>query len=477
MPSAPSIANSVTVRLILPARPTAVSEMTSLIESVGGVVTGLDVTGSGHARMRVDLTMLTRDPDHAEEIVDRMRQVEGVEIGKVSDRTFLLHLGGKLTVESKVPIRTRDDLSLIYTPGVARVCTAIAQNPEDARRLTIKRNTVAVVTDGTAVLGLGDIGPLAALPVMEGKAALFKRFADIDAFPICLDTTDADEIVRTVKAIAPGFAGINLEDISAPRCFDIEARLREELDIPVFHDDQHGTAIVVLAALRNALRVVGKRIEEVRLVMSGAGAAGSAILRLLLHAGVRHVVVADVAGVIHAGRGDVVSGEAPNQEWIARHTNPEGVTGALADAMRGADVFLGVSAPHILSEEAVASMAPGSVVFALANPTPEIEPEVAARHAAVVATGRSDFANQINNVLVFPGVFRGLIDAGVRQVTVDVLLAAADALADVVSDEELNATYIIPSVFHPDVATVVAEAVQAAAQRADLEWAEAEDRA
>jgi malate dehydrogenase (oxaloacetate-decarboxylating) len=475
MPSAPSIANSVTVRLAIPARPTAVSEMTSLIESAGGVVTGLDVTASGHQRMRVDLTMLTRDPDHAEAIVDRMRQVEGVEIGKVSDRTFLMHLGGKLTVESKVPIRTRDDLSLIYTPGVARVCTAIAQNPEDARRLTIKRNTVAVVTDGTAVLGLGDIGPLAALPVMEGKAALFKRFADIDAFPICLDTTDTEEIIRTVKAIAPGFAGINLEDISAPRCFEVEARLREELDIPVFHDDQHGTAIVALAALRNALRVVDKRLEDVRLVMSGAGAAGTAILRLLLHAGARHVVVADVDGVVHRGRADVLSGEHPNHAWIAEHTNDGGVTGTLTDAVRGADVFLGVSAPNVLTEDAVASMAPDSVVFAMANPLPEIDPDVAARHATVVATGRSDFANQINNVLVFPGVFRGLIDAGVKHVTVDVLLAAADALAAVVTDEERNATYIIPSVFHPDVTTVVADAVQAAAQRADREWAEAED--
>jgi malate dehydrogenase (oxaloacetate-decarboxylating) len=476
MSPTPSIANSVTVRLVVPARPTAVSELSGLIESAGGVVTGLDVTGSGHARMRVDLTMLTRDPDHAEAIVDRMQGVEGVEVGKVSDRTFLLHLGGKLTVESKVPIRTRDDLSMIYTPGVARVCTAIAQNPEDARRLTIKRNTVAVVTDGTAVLGLGDIGPLAALPVMEGKAALFKRFADIDAFPLCLDTTDTEEIIRTVEAVAPGFAGINLEDISAPRCFEIEARLREELDIPVFHDDQHGTAIVVLAALRNALRVVGKELEEVRLVMSGAGAAGTAILKLLLHAGARHVVVADVDGVVHAARPDVASGDSPNLAWIARHTNQEGVTGSLAEALRGADVFLGVSAPNILDEAAVATMAPDSIVFALANPVPEIDPDLAARHAAVVATGRSDFANQINNVLVFPGVFRGLIDAGVRQVTVDVLLAAAQALSDVVSDDELNATYIIPSVFHPDVTEVVADAVQAAAERGDREWAEAEDR-
>lgn len=462
MPSAPSIANSVTVRLIIPARATAVSELTGVIEAAGGVVTGLDVTASGATKVRIDLTMLTRDVDHANEIVEEMRRVDGAEIGRVSDRTFLMHLGGKLRIESKVPIRTRDDLSLIYTPGVARVCTAIAQNPEDARRLTIKRNTVAVVTDGTAVLGLGDIGPLAALPVMEGKAALFKRFADIDAFPICLDTTDTEEIIRTVKAISPVFAGINLEDISAPRCFEIEARLREELDIPVFHDDQHGTAIVALAALRNALRVVDKRLEDVRLVMSGAGAAGTAILKLFLHAGARHVVVADVDGVVHRGRADVLSGEHPNHAWIAANTNPDDVRGSLADAMAGADVFLGVSAPNILTEEAVASMAPDSIVFAMANPVPEIDPDIAARHAAVVATGRSDFANQINNVLVFPGVFRGLIDSGVAHITMDVMLAAADALAAVVQEDERNATYIVPSVFHPDVTHVVAEAVKAA---------------
>ena len=344
---------------------------------------------------------------------------------------------------------------------------AIAENPEDARRLTIKRNTVAVVTDGTAVLGLGDIGPLAALPVMEGKAALFKRFADIDAFPICLDTTDTEEIIRTVKAISPVFAGINLEDISAPRCFEIEARLREELDIPVFHDDQHGTAIVALAALRNALRVVGKELEDVRLVMSGAGAAGTAILKLFLHAGAKHVVVADVDGVIHRRREDVLSGDHPNHAWIAANTNPDDVTGTLSDAMRGADVFLGVSAPNILTEADIESMAPDSVVFAMANPMPEVDPDIAARHAAVVATGRSDFANQINNVLVFPGVFRGLIDSGVSHVSIDVLLAAADALAGVVHDDERNATYIIPSVFHPDVSTVVAEAVQAAVAARD----------
>ena len=462
MPSSPSIANSVTVRLTLPARATAVSEMTGVIEKAGGVVTGLDVTASGATKVRIDMTMLTHDPEHADTIVAAMREVEGVEIGRVSDRTFLMHLGGKLSVESKVPIRTRDDLSMVYTPGVARVCLAIAENPADARRLTIKRNTVAVVTDGTAVLGLGDIGPLAALPVMEGKAALFKRFADIDAFPICLDTTDTEEIISIVKAISPAFAGINLEDISAPRCFEIEARLRAELDIPVFHDDQHGTAIVALAALRNALRVVGKRLEDVRLVMSGAGAAGTAILKLFLHAGAQHVVVADVDGVVHRSRADVLSGEHPNHAWIAANTNPDDVTGTLSDAMRGADVFLGVSAPDVITEADVASMAPDSIVFAMANPVPEIDPDIAARHAEVVATGRSDFANQINNVLVFPGVFRGLIDSGVSHVDMDVLLAAADALADVVRDDERNATYIIPSVFHPDVSAVVADAVGAA---------------
>ena len=459
----PSAANSVTVRLVVPARATAVSELTGVVEEAGGVVTGLDVTASGHDAVRIDVTLMTRDPEHADEIVAKMRAVPGVDIGKVSDRTFLMHLGGKLRIESKVPIRNRDDLSLIYTPGVARVCMAIHENPEDARRLTIKRNTVAVVTDGTAVLGLGDIGPLAAMPVMEGKAALFKRFADIDAFPICLDTTDTEEIITAVKAISPVFAGINLEDISAPRCFEIEARLRAELDIPVFHDDQHGTAIVALAAMRNALAVVGKKLEDVKLVMSGAGAAGTAILKLMLFAGARNVVVADMHGVIHKGREDVLSGEHPNHEWIAEHTNPDNLSGTLVEALAGADVFLGVSAPNILTGDDIATMADDAVVFAMANPTPEVDPVEAAKHATVVATGRSDFANQINNVLVFPGVFRGLLDSGSKVLTPEVLLAAAEALAGVVKEDERNATYIIPSVFHPDVAEVVAAAVARAA--------------
>jgi malate dehydrogenase (oxaloacetate-decarboxylating) len=451
------------MRLEAPAKPTTVSELTSVIEASGGSVTALDVNHSDAERVRVDLTCATRNSEHGEQIVEQLRAIEGVTIGKVSDRTFLAHLGGKLTIESKLPIRNRDDLSLIYTPGVARICEAIVKDPSDARRLTIKRNTIAVVTDGSAVLGLGNIGPLAAMPVMEGKAALFKRFAEIDAFPICLDTQDVDEIVRTVKAISPGFAGINLEDISAPRCFEIEARLRAELDIPVFHDDQHGTAIVCVAALRNALKVVGKEIEDVTLVMSGAGAAGTAVLKLLMAAGLKRAVVADQRGVVYAGREDIEAGTS--LEWIADNTNEKGLTGTLKQAIRGADVFIGVSAANILDANDIEAMAPGSIVFALANPNPEIEPSEAAKFASVVATGRSDFPNQINNVLAFPGFFRGLLDAGAHKITEKMLLAAANALANCVESSELNASYIVPSVFHPDVASKVADAVRKAARK------------
>jgi malate dehydrogenase (oxaloacetate-decarboxylating) len=352
-------------------------------------------------------------------------------------------------MRSKVPLRNRDDLSMAYTPGVARVSLAIAANREDARRLTIKRNSVAVVTDGSAVLGLGNLGPYAALPVMEGKAALFKRFADIDAWPICLDSQDTDEIVRTVQLIAPGFGGINLEDISAPRCFEVERRLRGLLDIPVFHDDQHGTAIVVMAALTNALRVVGKKLTNVRITMAGAGAAGTAVLKLLLGAGATaaNVIVCDDKGSIHA----------------QRPGNDDGYAGNLTQAMRNADVFIGLSAPGILSGDDIALMAPNAIVFALANPDPEVDPDAAMEHAAVVATGRSDYPNQINNVLAFPGVFRGLLDAQSTHITDDMLIAAAQALADVVTPDEIGPQYIIPSVFHPDVASSVAVAVRDAA--------------
>jgi malate dehydrogenase (oxaloacetate-decarboxylating) len=377
----------------------------------------------------------------------------------VSDRTFLLHLGGKIGVESKVPLKTRDDLSMAYTPGVGRVSLALAEHPEDVSKLTIKGNSVAVVTDGSAVLGLGNIGPGAALPVMEGKAALFKVFANIDAWPICLSTQDPDEIVAIVKGISPGFGGINLEDISAPRCFEIERRLREELDIPVFHDDQHGTAIVVLAALTNALRCVQKPIDRARVVVSGGGAAGTAIVTLLLAAGVKHVLVWDREGIL-----------APNdsrlndaKQSLAAATNPECVTGDLHDALIGADVFIGVSAPGVLDAEWIKDMAPSPIVFALANPDPEVDVDAARPLAAVLATGRSDYPNQINNVLAFPGVFRGLLDARAREVTTPMLLGAAEAIARCVTDEQLNSSYIVPSVFDPAVPKAVAAAVAHAA--------------
>jgi malate dehydrogenase (oxaloacetate-decarboxylating) len=452
----PNASYSITVRLEVPADPNSVGRLTTAVGSAGGVVTALDVTESHPDRIVVDVTCAASDQAHADQITAALQSLEGVTIRKVSDRTFLLHLGGKIEVRSKVPLRTRDDLSMAYTPGVARVCLAIAEQPEDARRLTIKRNAVAVVTDGSAVLGLGNIGPAAALPVMEGKAALFKRFADIDAWPICLDTQDVDEIVRTVQLIAPVFGGINLEDIAAPRCFEVERRLRELLDIPVFHDDQHGTAIVVLAALTNALRVVGKSLSEVRIVMSGAGAAGSAVVRLLLTAGAKDVLMCDINGMVHRGRQDMDD----NMFWLAEHTNAQGRTGTLREALVGADVFIGVSAPGILDGDDIATMAEGSIVFALANPEPEVDPAEARKHAAIVATGRSDEPNQINNVLAFPGVFRGLLDAGARDIDLEMEAVAAQALADVLKEDELNPSFIIPSVFDPEVHMAVADAVR-----------------
>jgi malate dehydrogenase (oxaloacetate-decarboxylating) len=454
-----------TVRLEVGSRGRAVSEITRAVEHAGGVVTALDVNAAGHERLRVDVTCAARDTAHAEAIVAELTALPDVAVHKVSDRTFLLHLGGKIEMRSKVPLRTRDELSMAYTPGVARVSLAIAKNPDDVRRLTIKRNSVAVVTDGSAVLGLGNIGPYAALPVMEGKAALFKRFAGIDAWPICLDTQDTDEIVRTVQVLAPGFGGINLEDISAPRCFEVERRLRELLDIPVFHDDQHGTAIVVMAALTNALRVVSKDLTGVRIAMAGAGAAGSAVLRLLLAGGAKDVVVCDDRGTIHRGRPDLAANA--NLRWVAENTNSAGYDGDLAGAVRGSDVFIGVSAPGILNGADIAAMKQDAIVFALANPDPEVDPDEAREHAAVIATGRSDYPNQINNVLAFPGVFRGLLDAQSRTITDEMLVAAARALADVVSADELGPNYIIPSVFHPDVASAVAAAVREAATAGD----------
>jgi len=448
---------AITVRVDVPASASAAGDLTMAVGRAGGVVTAFDVVEGHTSTLVIDISCNALGEEHAQEITDALETLSGVRVRKVSDRTFLLHLGGKLSVESKVALRTRDDLSRAYTPGVARVCLAIAANPADARRLTIKRNTVAVVTDGSAVLGLGNLGAAAAMPVMEGKAALFKRFAGVDAWPVCLDTQDTEEIIRTVQVLAPAYGGINLEDIAAPRCFEIERRLRELLDIPVFHDDQHGTAVVVLAALRNALRVVGKSLTDCRVVVCGAGAAGSAIIRLLRSGSPGDVLAVDRRGIVHPAR----PGLDDNLAWIAKHTNRDARAGTLAEAMVGADVFIGVSGPNLIGAAELVTMAPGAIVFALANPDPEVDPAVAMLHAAVVATGRSDYPNQINNVLAFPGVFRGLLDAQARDITDPMLLAAATAIADVVP--EPNASFIVPSVFDPAVAPAVAAAVRSAA--------------
>jgi malate dehydrogenase (oxaloacetate-decarboxylating) len=447
---------SITMRLHTLPDHGVVGAVATAIAQAGGIVTAVDVAESSHERLVVDVTCSASDADHAKLLENAADSVHGVTVYRVSDRTFLLHIGGKIEVSSKVPLRNRDDLSMAYTPGVGRVSRALADHPEDVSRLTVKGNSVAVVTDGSAVLGLGNIGPGAALPVMEGKAALFKRFADIDAWPICLASQDTDEIVRAVEMIAPGFGGINLEDIAAPRCFEIERRLRESLDIPVFHDDQHGTAIVVLAALTNALRVVGKELTQVRVVVSGGGAAGTAIVTLLLAAGVTDVVVVDRDGALCAGDETL----QPAHRELAAATNPRAVRGDLRTVLGGADVFIGVSAPGILDPEWIREMADDAVVFALANPDPEVDPAEADKYAAVVASGRSDYPNQINNVLAFPGVFRGLLDARASEVTIDMLLRAADAIAHVVGDDELNPNFIIPTVFHPDVPKAVAAAIR-----------------
>ena len=459
----PSPGYAITVRVEAPSSAGATGGLVAAVQRAGGSLTALDIAESTHDRLVVDVTYDASDADHAEDIAEALARVPNVSVRKVSDRTFLMHLGGKLEVNPKVPLKHRDDLSRAYTPGVARICLAIAANPADARRLTIKRNTVAVVTDGSAVLGLGNLGPAAALPVMEGKAALFKQFAGVDAWPVCLDTQDTEEIISIVKAIAPVYGGINLEDIAAPRCFEIERRLRDELDIPVFHDDQHGTAIVVLAALTNALRVVGKEISQIRIAMSGVGAAGHAIIELLLAQGATDIVACGRAGAIHAGQ----SYDDPDRQWIAQHTNRSHEEGSLRDVLKGSDVFIGVSAPNLLTGEDIATMADDAIVFALANPDPEVDPLAAGEHAAVVATGRSDYPNQINNVLCFPGFFRGMLDSGAKNITQEVMVAAATAIADAVKPEELNASYIVPSVFDPVVAPAVAQAVRAAVEPGD----------
>ena len=433
-----------------------VAEVTTIVSREGATITALDVVESIHENVVVDVTCDTMNSEHAERISAALESNPFLKVRKVSDRTFLLHLGGKLEVQSKVPLKTRDDLSRAYTPGVARICTAIAKDKADARRLTIKRNTVAVVTDGSAVLGLGNIGPEAALPVMEGKAALFKRFADVDAWPVCLDTQDVDEIVRTVQLISPVYGGINLEDISAPRCFEVERRLRELLDIPVFHDDQHGTAIVVLAALINSLKLVKKKLENCKIIINGVGAAGTAIAHLLVLSGAKNIIGFDRKGAITRDR----ESNDPMRQWFMDHCNPNQFDGTLSEAMIGADIFIGVSAPNVLVEDDIKAMASSSIVFALSNPDPEIDPSIARKFAAVVATGRSDHPNQINNVLAFPGIFRGLLDAGAHKITDQMLVAAAYAIANCVNESQLNSSFIIPSVFDQNVVAEVSKAIR-----------------
>ena len=453
---------SATLRVRLSDSPGSFARVAKAIGDAGGSLGAIDlVRVDGDEKVR-DVTVQASSDEHLQAIVDAVRRVDGVEVEHVSDRTFLLHLGGKLEVVPKIPLKTRDDLSMAYTPGVARVCQAIAEDPDSAWNLTIKRNTVAVVSDGTAVLGLGDIGPEAAMPVMEGKAVLFKEFAGVDAFPLCVATTDVDEIVAFCKAIAPTFGGINLEDISSPRCFEIERRLREELSIPVFHDDQHGTAIVVLAALLNALRVVGRDLADARIVTTGVGAAGIAVTDILLAAGARTVIGCDEGGAIHRGRTGLSAAKAA----YAERTNAACERGTADELLAGADVFLGFSVPNAISAEGVSRMRDGAIVFALANPTPEIAPEeLPPGKVAVVATGRSDYPNQINNVLAFPGVFRGALDVRASAITEGMKLAASRALAAVIAPDELGPEYVVPSVFNRDVAPLVAAAVAEAAEQ------------
>ena len=458
----PNASYSFVMRLRMPAADaTALGRITTAVGEAGGVVVAIDMVDTASEQLTLDLSVNAGDQEQAGRVQTAVEALDGVDVHKVSDRTFLMHLGGKLEVVPTVPLKTRDDLSMAYTPGVARICMAIHENPADARTLTIKGNTVAIVTDGSAVLGLGDIGPEAAMPVMEGKAALFKHFAGVDGFPICLDTKDVDEIVAVCKAIAPTFGGINLEDISAPRCFEIEERLREELDIPIFHDDQHGTAIVVLAALLNALKVVGKDIGDVTIALSGAGASATACARLLKAEGVKDIIAADRDGIISSDRADLDR----NKRWFVEHGNRDGRTGSLLDALDGADVFLGLSAPDLFPASELARMAADPIVFALANPTPEVDPVAAHTYARVVATGRSDYPNQINNVLAFPGIFRGAFDAKARFITEEMKVAAARAIAEVITTEELRPEYIIPSVFNDRVAPAVAAAVAEVARR------------
>ena len=461
----PNASYSLTLRVKIQNQPGKLGEITTAIGKAAGDIEGIDIVSVGKDFLIRDITVNAASESHDQEIVSSVQDIDGVEVVNISDRTFLMHLGGKIEIASKMQLKTRSDLSMAYTPGVARICEAIAKDPEKVFNLTIKKNMVAVVTDGTAVLGLGDIGPAAAMPVMEGKCQLFKEFGGVDAFPICLDTKDPHEIVQTIKHISTVFGGINLEDISAPRCFEIEDRLKEELDIPVFHDDQHGTAVVVLAALINALKIVGKKMEDIKVVVNGIGAAGVACSKIVMAAGVKNIVGCDTTGAIYPGRTENMNWV---KDWYARNTNPSAEKGTIHDVIKGADVFLGLSAPGVIDETDLANMAKDPIIFAMANPIPEIMPEDAAGHVAVMATGRSDYPNQINNVLCFPGIFRGALNCRASQINEAMKLAAANAIADIIGPDELHPDYIIPSVFDRRVGEAVAAMVEDAAYKSGV---------
>jgi len=462
MRTTPSPSYSITLRLEIANQVGMFGKIGTAIGEVGGDIGAVDIVRVGKGVIVRDITVNARDEVHEKDIIDAVKKINGVRVIHVSDRTFLLHHGGKIEIHNKVPVKNRTDLSRVYTPGVARVCMAIHHDKEKAYRFTIKRNSVAIVTDGSAVLGLGDIGPEAAIPVMEGKAMLFKEFANIDAFPICLSTRDTEEIIKAIKYISPAFGGINLEDISSPRCFEIEERLKLELDIPVFHDDQHGTAVVILAALFNAIKVVEKQLEMLKIVISGAGAAGTACCKILKEVGITDIILCDREGTIYRGRKVHMN---PVKMWLSENTNPRMIEGSLPDAMEGADVFIGVSAPNLITVDDIKKMAADPVVFVLANPEPEIAPEDAYPYVRILATGRSDYPNQINNMLCFPGLFRGLLDSRARIVNEDVKLAAAKAIASMVDEKELGEDYLVPSIFDRKVVITVASAVSDAAYK------------
>ncbi|MCL2769832.1 MAG: NAD-dependent malic enzyme [Solirubrobacterales bacterium] len=469
MSTTPSAQYRLTIRVKLDDDQGLLARLTGAIGEAGGVVGAVDLVEAGAGHTLRDIVVDAAGQAHWEEILAAIGAVGGVEVIDTTDRTFQLHLGGKIEQHNRHPLETRDDLSMVYTPGVARVCLAIAGEPEKAFQYTIKRNTVAVVSDGTAVLGLGDIGPAAAMPVMEGKCCLFKEFAGVDAFPICLDTKDTDEIVRAIEAIAPTFGGINLEDISAPRCFEIEERLERELEIPVFHDDQHGTAVVVMAALLNAAKLTGRALDELQVLIVGLGAAGIAVTRILLEAGVRNIVGADSRGAMHVARADYLDGSMPpSKRWFAEITNHARRTGTPAELLEGADLLIGLSGAHALPAAALGAMKEDAMVFAMANPNPEVDPEEAAPYVRIMATGRSDYPNQINNVLCFPGIFRGALDVRAPAITEEMKMAAARAISGIVEERELREDYIIPSVFNREVAPAVAAAVAEQARASGL---------